>query len=669
MQNPLSLSAILTSMRAFTRLLLLILLFPGSTFASHIVGLDLFYKHVSGNTYTITLIAYADCGPASASAFATLPTASPTVCIYDGGTSVGTVTLMVEAPATGVEITPVCPKDTANTQCTNPSNPIPGIKKFVYSANYTLPYTSAVWRFIFTGDLSGGSALAGRAAAITNLMGATTSQLVDTLNNTTSDNSSPVLTSVPVPFFCLNNNDTYNPGAVDPDGDNLVFDLVDGISGSANCSPPNLPVTYIAGRSGADPLIYNPGSFTFDRTTGQIDFYPNVIQRALVVYNIQEFRGGNFVGSCQREMTFLIIPCTVTPPTGTLNGATAGFITDDTHFKICKDSGDFSLYVNPTSPDTNNNVTVTATGLPAGSAFHVINNGTKHPRCVLSWTSNGIPPGVYVYYLTYKDDACPLSGSQTQAFTISIMPVPDVKATGDVTSCLSGMGIMKAEGAVRYIWEPATGLGCPTCANTTAVMPKTTLYTVIGIDEFGCVGTDTASLIVYPDPPGALLYGITASQSIPYGSSIQLDVKGAWIYNWTPSGTLTNNNINNPIASPREKTTYTVYGYSKTGCPDSANVTIDVITTSEDVPTAFTPNGDGINDVFCVTNLAWGRLVELSVYNRWGQRVFTTTDNTKGWDGTFNGIQQDMGVYHYYITVEREDKTPVHHKGDVTLIR
>lgn len=656
-------------MKTFTRLLTSILVFFGSNaFASHIVGLDLFYKHISGNTYTITLIAYGDCGPASSSAFSTLPTATPTVCIFDGNTSVASISLAIQAPATGIEITPVCPKDSANTQCTNPSNPIPGIKKFVYSVNYTLPYTSPVWRFIFTGDLAGGSALAGRAAAITNITAATTTQLVDTLNNTVSNNSSPTLTSVPVPFFCLNNNDTYNPGAVDPDGDNLVFDLVDGISGSANCTPTNTPVTYTTGFSGANPLAYTPGSFTFDRATGQIDFFPNIIQRALVVYNIQEFRAGTFVGSCQREMTFLIIPCTVTPPSGTLNNASSGIITDDTHFKICKDFGDFSLYVNPTSPDSTNNITVTATGIPSGATFHVVNDGTPHPRCILSWTSTGVAPGLYVYYLTFKDDACPLSGSQTQAFTITILPLPDVKATGAVTTCLSTMGMMNAEGAVDYSWEPLAGLSCPTCANTNAIAPVTTTYTVTGRDSYGCKNTDTASLIVYPDPPGAMLHGITASQAIPYGSGIQLDVKGAWIYKWTNGNTLSNANINNPVATPKEKTTYTVHGYSKNGCPDSASVTIDVITTNEDVPTAFTPNGDGINDVFNISNLAWGHVIELSVYNRWGQQLFTSIDN-KGWDGTFHGARQDMGVYHYMIKVEREDGSTVLYKGDVTLIR
>jgi len=193
-----------TLLRSFTRLLIMMLLLVCSkSYASHIVGLDLFYTYVSGNTYTITLIAYGDCGPASAVAFATLPSATPTICVYDGNTSIGTLSLAIVDPSAGIEITPVCPADTNNTQCKNTSNPIPGIKKFVYTGTYTLPYTSATWRFLFTGDMGGGTSLAGRAAAITNINAGTTIQLVDTLNNTVYSNSNPIMTTVPVPFFCL----------------------------------------------------------------------------------------------------------------------------------------------------------------------------------------------------------------------------------------------------------------------------------------------------------------------------------------------------------------------------------------------------------------------------------------------------------------------------------
>jgi gliding motility-associated-like protein len=177
-------------------------------------------------------------------------------------------------------------------------------------------------------------------------------------------------------------------------------------------------------------------------------------------------------------------------------------------------------------------------------------------------------------------------------------------------------------------------------------------------------------LTLYPVSPKRFLYGIIPDQAIPYGKSMQLDVRGGWIYYWTPeNGTLDNPNINNPIAAPLEKTTYVVYGYDHAGCIDSAQVTVDVITTEEVIPSAFTPNGDGLNDVFRVANLRGGRLVEMNIYNQWGQLVCKTSDNEKGWNGTFEGVSQDMGVYNYYIVIERENHKTVYYKGTLTLIR
>ena len=265
-------------------LIVLLLAFCNNVYASHIVGMDLFYTHVSGSTYRITLIAYGDCGPASSGAFSTLSTAAPVICVYNGPTSVASVTLAVQAPSTGVEITPVCHADSLLTQCTNPAYSIPGIKKFVYTNTYTVPTTSAVWRFLFTGDMGGTPA--GRAAAITNITGTSTTQLVDTLNNMTSDNSNPILTTVPVPFFCLNNSDSYNPGAVDADGDSLSFFLVRGMNGNANCTSAGTPVSYSGGYSGTNPLGVLAGSFSFDQHTGQISFVPNILLIDIIDFSL-----------------------------------------------------------------------------------------------------------------------------------------------------------------------------------------------------------------------------------------------------------------------------------------------------------------------------------------------------------------------------------------------
>ena len=145
-----------------------LLLISVSARATHVVGADLYYTWITGTQYKITVVIYGDCGPASSGSFGLLPTATPQVCVFDGATSVTSLSLNIQAPAAGVEITPVCPSDAGSTQCTNTAFAIPGIKKFVYTKLYTVPYASANWKFVFTGSL-GAASSAGRAAALTNL--------------------------------------------------------------------------------------------------------------------------------------------------------------------------------------------------------------------------------------------------------------------------------------------------------------------------------------------------------------------------------------------------------------------------------------------------------------------------------------------------------------------
>jgi gliding motility-associated-like protein len=86
------------------------------------------------------------------------------------------------------------------------------------------------------------------------------------------------------------------------------------------------------------------------------------------------------------------------------------------------------------------------------------------------------------------------------------------------------------------------------------------------------------------------------------------------------------------------------------------------------MPTAFSPNGDSKNDIFrpILNNV---KILEFSVYNRWGQRVFVTYSNEIGWDGTFNGGPCDLGTYFYKVRYQVLDREPALLKGDVTLIK
>jgi gliding motility-associated-like protein len=192
--------------------------------------------------------------------------------------------------------------------------------------------------------------------------------------------------------------------------------------------------------------------------------------------------------------------------------------------------------------------------------------------------------------------------------------------------------------------------------------------TIPGIVPDGCPVTNT---MVINSVLGKKLQKLTVSQTIDFGSSVQLNASNGVYYYWMPNdGSLDNNNINNPVATPKRTTTYTVYGLDDNGCKDSAYITIFVDTTMEqDVPTAFSPNGDGVNDVFRPVGMKFQNLVEFRVFNRWGQEIFYTNSKEGGWDGTFHGTPQDLGVYNYLIIVARPGQDNVVYKGNVTLVR
>ncbi len=557
------------------------------SFASHIVGADLFYTYVSGSTYKITFVAYGDCGPASASIFAQLPNARPQICIYDAGTYVATVNLKIDTPTnpyTGKEITPVCPADSTSTQCTNTSFSIPGIKKFVYTGTYTLPRTSHFWRFIFDGGM--GATGAGRAAAITNITAGSVIQLIDSLDNTYHNNSSPALTIVPTPFFCLNNNDSYNPGAVDPESDSMRFNLVPGTMGSSSCGSIGGSVTYTGGYTATNPLQVSAGTMVFNNATGQLNFFPNALQRSLVVYNITEYRNDTFIGTSQREMTFLVLTCTTPPPTGSFTSASAGTVIDSAHFSVCSGTGAYTVTLTPREADTTHLIYVTASGLPAGATFTTVNDSTNHPVCTFSWTTTGVTPGSYTFFVTFKDNSCPINGVRTNSYTIVVAPLPTVDGGPAVTICDGSSTVLTGSGAFTYTWSPGTGLSCTACTSPTASPSVTTLYTVTGTSAAGCVNTDTVTVFVNPRPDT-----IAGTSPICAGSTTTLtDATTGGTWTTSNAGVASVGSASGLVTGVSAGTATITYTLTATGCYRTMSFTVNPMPTAIGGPTSVCLN-------------------------------------------------------------------------------
>lgn len=223
-----------------------------------------------------------------------------------------------------------------------------------------------------------------------------------------------------------------------------------------------------------------------------------------------------------------------------------------------------------------------------------------------------------------------------------------------------------------YSWSPSSYLSSDTAHIPLFDSTGTHIYTLtatINSTTFPCQVQGVFTLhSILPRQ----LANVTPTTTIILGSSVYLNADSELNYTWIPNdGSLSNPDINNPVATPTVTTTYTVYGMDYYGCRDTATVTIIVDSTeTEDIPTGFSPNGDGLNDVFRPLGQRFQRLVEMRIFNRWGECIYSSSDINKGWDGTYKGVPQDMGTYSYSIIVSRPGYgNNIVYKGTVTLIR
>jgi gliding motility-associated-like protein len=163
---------------------------------------------------------------------------------------------------------------------------------------------------------------------------------------------------------------------------------------------------------------------------------------------------------------------------------------------------------------------------------------------------------------------------------------------------------------------------------------------------------------------------VPPGQTIDAGQTVQLFVTGnGSSYQWSPPQWLSNPNIQNPVARPQNDITYVVTVTNDAGCKGIDSVAIHLHPIDGIyVPTGFTPGNDGKNDVIMPVMGTQYTLEEFSIYNRWGQKVFSTNVYGKGWDGKLNGQIQSGGVYVWIMKVTDPLKKKIEKKGTLTLI-
>ena len=230
---------------------------------------------------------------------------------------------------------------------------------------------------------------------------------------------------------------------------------------------------------------------------------------------------------------------------------------------------------------------------------------------------------------------------------------------------------------VAYTWNTLD-----TTASILVQNPGT--YTVSAVDDNGCETTESINVALDPNAP-SLGLNVTADTTIIVGNTYQMDLVienvappyDGYIIEWSPAEGLNCTDCPNPTVTPTtagEDLVYTVTVTNPLGpnCNDVATVRVTPVldcTKVYEVPNAFTPDGDGINDTFSVATEGLRDVLFFEIYNRWGKKVYTSTGLDSQWDGTIDGTPAPSDVYIYMMRVECPDFEEELLHGDVTLIR
>ncbi|CAA6827821.1 MAG: Unknown protein, partial [uncultured Aureispira sp.] len=258
---------------------------------------------------------------------------------------------------------------------------------------------------------------------------------------------------------------------------------------------------------------------------------------------------------------------------------------------------------------------------------------------------------------------------------------PSIAAIGSQTICQEDTLLLTAfttgfnyHDIVEYTWTPTNSIISGQGTDSIWVLANGDIYfEVVATNTESCKDTNYTSVIVSTISP--VLTVSATPDEIYVGQSTQLlaNYETDHSYNWLPDTSLSATTIHNPTANPRTLSTYYVRVENTFGCSLLDSVVVQILpplcgNPVVFVPSAFSPDNDGYNDVLMVEG---NNITEMTftIYNRWGQQVFETKDQNRGWDGMFNGALLPPDVYGYYMQCTCDDGSEAFLKGNITLLR
>jgi len=323
----------------------------------------------------------------------------------------------------------------------------------------------------------------------------------------------------------------------------------------------------------------------------------------------------------------------------------------------CKDSATITIHVSPSFKPTitgNNSIctgqstTLTATG----GGTYLWDNGLTTASIKVT------PLADSTYSVKVTNGAC----SPDTSVTVAVNPMPTPTISKGQTICEGTPATLTAGGGTTYTWSNGS-----TGATISVTPAKTTNY-IVTVANGGCIAKDSTLVTVDPTPVGTA----TGSTTIVGGQSTPitvLPVASGETYSWSPSTGLSCTSCANPTATPSVTTTYSVLIADSAGCTKADSVTITVNENCGQifVPEAFSP-GQAKNNVLYVRGDCI-QSMEFEVFDRWGNRVFESTNPSSGWDGDYNGKPMNSGTYVYYLHATSVNNITIDQKGNITLVR
>lgn len=622
--------------------------------ASHLVGADIIYKCLGNNQYELTFVLYQDCltweqqsaiGQDAPLKFGIFTGSDKSLFFHEGAIYDYTEESIVS------EFT---------NECIN-NIPATCLQQQSFKTIVTLPPNNTGYRVIYQRCC--------RNQNITNIIfsgNVGVSCFVDIPPSPSGNcvNNSAVFRNFPPQIICLNNPFRYDFSAADPDGDSLSYRLCDAYPGASPQRPipeghqmevPQNPIDYMPPYSANNPVNGNPG-ITIHPVTGILSGTPSEDGRYVVTVCVDEWRNGIIINTISRDIQLTITNCSRTtyadmPSWG--KGDKADIYTIECHsntvaFRNTSYGGFAYLwkfgYGNATSTEFEPTHTYPDKGIYEVTL--IVNPGTTCVDSIKKLVY--INPSMEVDFTT-DGNLCPGTPLHFQSVVSS-----------------------KGDSIKTYNWffdRTGTLSGAPSATFTFPAPGGEKQVTLVTESYLGCV--DTVSKILPIDHIEVYAGSDTVLvKNYPY----RFNGRGAESYRWEPETYLSDPFSPQPTVTFPDSGTYVYYlhGNNASGCEDVDTIVIRVaLYPHMFLPNAFSPNGDGLNDVLKPEIIGYALVNTFEVFDRYGQLVYKSANNNNfGWDGTYLGRPADVGVYFYRVTytdpfsAERHVKT-----GDVTLVR